>query len=100
MNAVVDVEMYSLRLYHILCVCMCVWGGGKSDKSEQAWRSYIDPLLTSLFTILKIKGGISQVVQWLKLGASHTGDASLMPGGGARIPHAARYGQKIKIKKK
>lgn len=55
MNAVLVVEMYSLRLYHILCVCMCVWGGGKSDKSEQAWRSHIDPLLTSLFTILKFK---------------------------------------------
>lgn len=56
MNAVVDVEMYRL---HTLCLCMCVWVGGKSDKSEQAGRSHTDPLLTSLFTILKIKGGIS-----------------------------------------
>ena len=54
MNAALDVEMYSLRLYHILCVYMWVWGGEKSDKSEQAWRSHIDPLLTSLFTILNI----------------------------------------------
>ena len=59
MNAALDVEMYSLRLYHILCVYMWVWGGEKYDKSEQAWRSHIDPLLTSLFTILKIKGGTS-----------------------------------------
>ena len=39
--------------------------------------------------------GISLVDQWLRLCASTAGGAGLIPGRGAKIPHAVRCGQKF-----
>ena len=36
----------------------------------------------------------------VEMRASNTGDTGSIPGWGARIPHAARHGQKIKLKKR
>ena len=40
--------------------------------------------------------GTSLAVQSLRLCASNTGGACLIPGQGIKIPHAVRHGQKIK----
>ena len=42
--------------------------------------------------ILKLETGTSLVVQWLKLCASNTGDASSIPGREIKTPHAAQCG--------
>ena len=42
----------------------------------------------------------SLVVQWLRPCTADAGDTGSIPGRGTKIPHAARYGQKIKKKKK
>ena len=44
------------------------------------------------------KRGTSLAVQWLRLHASTSGGAGLIPGRGTRIPHAAQSGQKKKKK--
>ena len=44
--------------------------------------------------------GTSLTVQWLKLHASTSGGAGLIPGQGTKILHAAQRGQKVKIRKK
>lgn len=40
------------------------------------------------------------VVQWLSLCTSTEGAVSLIPGGGTKILHASRHGQKIKQQQK
>ena len=43
--------------------------------------------------------GTSLVVQWLRLYASTAGSTGSVPGWGTKIPHAARWGQKKKVKR-
>ena len=47
---------------------------------------------------LKTHPGIPLAVKWLRLCASNSGDLSLIPGRGTKIPHAVGCGQKIKKK--
>ena len=42
----------------------------------------------------------SLTVQWLRPCTSTVGGVDPIPGQGTKIPHAARHGQKLKIKKK
>ena len=61
-------------------------------------------LVLSSIAVIKLEvknlpvGGDSLVVQWLGLHASTAGGTGSIPCRGAKIPHAARYGQKIKNK--
>ena len=45
------------------------------------------------------KGGISLVVQWLRLHIPTAKGAGLIPGLGTKIPHAVRHGTKKRIYK-
>ena len=46
------------------------------------------------------KGGISLVVQWLRLHIPTANGAGSIPGPGTKIPHAVRHGTKKRIYKR
>ena len=62
--------------------------GGKKEESD---------LYCSMTLIRIYKGGISLVVQWLRLHMPNAKGAGSIPGPGTNIPHAVRHGPQKRI---
>ena len=65
---------------------------------KQVWRHWSGWRATQEFIKTEVVHGTSLAVQWLRLNIPNAGGTGLIPGGGTKIPHAERCGQKKKKK--